>query len=66
MLAMLGVMSNWLSPFAPGSATWLMMRPLPRRGSAFKVALALDGIPDFAAAPKGLERACAESMATPI
>ena len=32
---------------------------LPRRGSAFKVALALDGIPDFAAAPKGLERACA-------
>ena len=32
---------------------------LPRRGSAFKVALALDAIPDFAAAPKGLERACA-------
>ena len=168
MLAMLGVMSNWVSPFSPGSATWLMMRPmslasssgaaehdprrqvlrgstglplggmgsivramrrsleaaggevrtecevrrivvraeraagvvladgeeigagavvsnldpwttyldlieapcldpvfrasverLPRRGSAFKVALALDGIPDFAAAPPGLERACA-------
>lgn len=168
MLAMLGVMSNWLSPLSPGSATWLMMRPmslasssvaaehdprrqvlrgstglplggmgsivramrasleaaggtvrtecairqilvdgeraigvvledgeevgagivvsnldpwttyldlieaphlppefratverLPRRGSAFKVALALDAIPDFAAAPKGLERACA-------
>ena len=168
MLAMLGVMSNWLSPLSPGSATWLMMRPmslasssvaaahdprrqvlrgstglplggmgsivramrssleaaggevrtvcevrgihiagdrvagvvladgeeigadtvisnldpwttyldlieapcldpgfcaaverLPRRGSAFKVALALDGIPGFAAAPKGLERACA-------
>ena len=32
---------------------------LPRRGSAFKVALALDGIPGFAAAPRGLERACA-------
>ena len=168
MLAMLGVMSNWVSPLSPGSATWLMMRPmslasssvaaehdprrqvlrgstglplggmgsivramrgsleaaggevrtdcavsrilvseeratgvvladgeeigtgivvsnldpwttyldlieapclppefraaverLPRRGSAFKVALALDDIPDFAAAPKGLERACA-------
>ena len=168
MLAMLGVMSNWLSPLSPGSATWLMMRPmslasssvaaghdprrqvlrgstglplggmgsivramrrsleaaggevrtecevrrilvrgeraagvvladgeeigagivvsnldpwttyldlieascldpgfrasierLPRRGSAFKVALALNGVPDFAAAPKGLERACA-------
>ena len=168
MLAMLGVMSNWVSPFSPGSATWLMMRPmslasssvaaehdprrqvlrgstglplggmgsivramrrsleaaggevrtecevrrivvraeraagvvlaggeeieagavvsnldpwttyldlieapcldpgfraaverLPRRGSAFKVALALDGIPDFAAAPPGLERVCA-------
>ena len=168
MLAMLGVMSNWVSPLSPGSATWLMMRPmslassnvaaehdprrqvlrgstglplggmgsivramrgsleaaggevrtecevrgilvagervtgvalangeeiaagtvvsnldpwttylelieapcldpsfrtaverLPRRGSAFKVALALDAIPDFAAAPKGLERACA-------
>ena len=168
MLAMLGVMSNWTSPLSPGSATWLMMRPmslasssvaadhdprrqvlrgstglplgewgascgpcaarwrppagevrtecevgrilvtgeraagvvladgeeigagavvsnldpwttylglidapclepgfraaverLPRRGSAFKVALALDGIPGFAAAPRGLERACA-------
>ena len=168
MLAMLGVMSSWVSPLSPGSATWLMMRPmslasssvaaghdprrqvlrgstglplggmgsivramrrsfeaaggevrtecevsrilvaggraagvaladgeeigaatvvsnldpwttyldlidasclepgfraaverLPRRGSAFKVALALDGIPDFAAAPRGLERACA-------
>ena len=168
MLAMLGVMSNWVSPLSSGSATWLMMRPmslasssvaaehdprrqvlrgstglplggmgsivramqgsleaaggevrtdcavsrilvseeratgvvladgeeigtgivvsnldpwttyldlieapclppefraaverLPRRGSAFKVALALDDIPDFAAAPKGLERACA-------
>ena len=168
MLAMLGVMSNWVSPLSPGSATWLMMRPmslasssvaaehdprrqvlrgstglplggmgsivramrgsleaaggevrtdcevrgilvagervsgvvlangeeiaagtvvsnldpwttylelieapcldpgfrtaverLPRRGSAFKVALALDAIPDFTAAPKGLERACA-------
>lgn len=168
MLAMLGVMSNRVSPLAPGSATWLMMRPmslasssvaaghdprrqvlrgstglplggmgsivramrrsfeaaggevrtecevrrilvaggrvagvaladgeeiragtvisnldpwttyldlidapclepgfraaverLPRRGSAFKVALALDGIPHFAAAPRGLERACA-------
>lgn len=168
MLAMLGVMSSWVSPLSPGSATWLMMRPmslasssvaaghdprrqvlrgstglplggmgsivramrrsfeaaggevrtecevsrilvtggraagvaladgeeigagavvsnldpwttyldlidasclepgfraaverLPRRGSAFKVALALDGIPDFAAAPRGLGRACA-------
>ena len=168
MLAMLGVMSNWVSPYSPGSAMWLMMRPmslasssvaaehdprrqvlrgstglplrgmgsivramhraleaaggtvrtecevrrilvdgeraagvvladgeeirarvvvsnldpwttyldlierscldpgfraaierLPRRGSAFKLALALDGIPDFAAAPRGLERACA-------
>ena len=169
MLAMLGVMSNWVSPLSPGSETWLMMRPmslassnvsaehdprrqvlrgstglplggmgsivramrrsfeaaggevrtecevsrilvtgeratgvvladeeeigagtvisnldpwttylvlieasclesgfraaverLPRRGSAFKVALALalDGVPEFAAAPKGLERAC--------
>ena len=28
----------------------------PRRGSAFKMALALDGLPRFAAAPKGLER----------
>ena len=167
MIAMLGVMSNWLGPLSPGSALWLMMRPmslasssieaahdprrqvlrgstglplggmgsivramrrsieasggrvrtgarvvrilagergargvvledgeqvdarvvvsnlgpwatfldlvepgvldpgfrdavarLPRRGSAFKVALALDGLPRFAASPKGLEREC--------
>lgn len=32
---------------------------LPRRGSAFKIALALDGLPAFAAAPKGLEAAYA-------
>ncbi len=32
---------------------------LPRRGSAFKIALALDGLPAFAAAPKGLEVAYA-------
>lgn len=32
---------------------------LPRRGSAFKIALALDGLPTFSAAPKGLEVAYA-------
>ncbi len=32
---------------------------LPRRGSAFKIALALDGLPTFAAAPRGYEAACA-------
>ena len=31
---------------------------LPKRGSAFKVALALDGMPRFAASPKGMEREC--------
>ena len=34
MLAMLGVMSNWLSPFSPGSATWLMMRPMSLASSS--------------------------------
>ena len=29
---------------------------LPNRGSAFKLALALEGLPSFAAAPAGLER----------
>jgi len=29
---------------------------LPKRGSAFKIALALDGLPVMAAAPKGMER----------
>ena len=29
---------------------------LPQRGSAFKLALALDGVPSFSAAPAGLER----------
>ena len=28
MLAMLGVMSNWLGPSSPGSSLWLLMRPL--------------------------------------
>ena len=28
MLAMLGVMSNWLGPLSPGSSFWLMMRPM--------------------------------------
>ncbi len=32
---------------------------LPQRGSAFKLALALDGAPAFVAAPKGLEKVCA-------
>ena len=32
---------------------------LPNRGSAFKLALALDGLPAFAAAPRGLEEAYA-------
>ena len=31
---------------------------LPRRGSAFKVALALDALPSFAASPAGMEREC--------
>ena len=31
---------------------------LPKRGSAFKVALALDALPRFAASPKGMEEAC--------
>ena len=34
MLAMLGVMSNWLSPLSPGSATWLMMRPMSLASSS--------------------------------
>ena len=32
---------------------------LPQRGSVFKLALALDGVPMFTAAPKGFERAYA-------
>ncbi len=32
------------------------IKGLPKRGSAFKLALALDGLPTFAAAPKGLEK----------
>ena len=32
---------------------------LPTHGNAFKVALALDGLPFFSVAPKGLERECA-------
>lgn len=35
------------------------MKSLPVRGSAFKMALALDGLPTFAAAPKGLGQAYA-------
>ena len=35
------------------------MAALPKRGSAFKIALALDGLPAFAAAPQGLETAYA-------
>ena len=31
------------------------VQQLPRRGSAFKLALALDGVPSFEAAPKGYE-----------
>ena len=31
---------------------------LPTHGNAFKVALALDGLPYFSSAPKGLEREC--------
>ena len=34
MLAMLGVMSNWVSPLSPGSATWLMMRPMSLASSS--------------------------------
>ena len=34
MLAMLGVMSNWTSPLSPGSATWLMMRPMSLASSS--------------------------------
>lgn len=35
------------------------LEALPRRGSAFKIMLALDGLPRFAAAPAGLEAAYA-------
>jgi len=35
------------------------MRQLPERGSVFKLALALDGVPTFTAAPAGFERAYA-------
>ena len=35
------------------------VRQLPERGSVFKLALALDGVPTFKAAPAGLERAYA-------
>ncbi len=35
------------------------IKNLPQRGSAFKLALALDRVPIFAAAPKGLEKVCA-------
>ena len=34
------------------------VKNLPDTGNAFKVALALDGLPTFAAAPKGMEELC--------
>ena len=34
------------------------VKGLPDTGNAFKVALALDGLPHFSAAPKGLEETC--------
>ena len=40
MVAMLGVMSNWLGPLSPGSSFWLMMRPMSLASS--RVAAAHD------------------------
>ena len=34
MVAMLGVMSNWLGPLSPGSSFWLMMRPMSLASSS--------------------------------
>ena len=38
MVAMLGVMSNWLGPLSPGSAVWLMMRPMSLASSSVAAA----------------------------
>ena len=38
MVAMLGVMSNWLGPLSPGSAVWLMMRPMSLASSTVAAA----------------------------
>lgn len=38
MVAMLGVMSNWLGPLSPGSSFWLMMRPMSLASSSHVVA----------------------------
>ena len=38
MLAMLGIMSNWLGPLSPGSAFWLMMRPMSLVSSSIDAA----------------------------
>ncbi|MBT5433038.1 MAG: NAD(P)/FAD-dependent oxidoreductase [Alphaproteobacteria bacterium] len=41
----------------PGDDFLTRVGHIPRRGSAFKMALALDGLPAFAAAPTGMEEA---------
>ena len=38
MVAMLGVMSNWLGPLSPGSSFWLMMRPMSLASSSIAAA----------------------------
>ena len=38
MVAMLGVMSNWLGPLSPGSSIWLMMRPMSLASSSIAAA----------------------------
>ena len=37
MIAMLGIMSNWLAPSSPGSSLWLMMRPMSLVSSSVSV-----------------------------
>ena len=39
----------------PDQNTFARVDGLPKRGSAFKIAIALDGLPTFAAAPPGME-----------